>query len=70
MMNESVFEFLLDEWDMFESYHEGYEWVEFRKKDKNNQAMECFPVNNLCRVSFVTKGKETVNNKLTLKPVA
>lgn len=70
MMDESVFEFSLDEWDMFESYHGSYEWVEFKRKDKNNRAMECFPVNNLLRVSFVTKGKEVVNEKPILKPVA
>lgn len=59
-----TFVFSLNDYEMWESE----DWLEFRKKDKS--VMECFPVNNLSRVTFVSKGGQPVIVGPKLEPVA
>lgn len=61
--DDCTYQFSLLEWDMYE----GLEWVQFRKKDKS--VLECFPVPNISRILFVTKGGQPVESKVVLKPV-
>lgn len=65
LMDEGVFTFGLNEWDMYE----GKEWIQFRRKDKSKEGMECFAVNGITHISFVSKGGQSVECRPTLKPV-
>ena len=61
---DEFFKFSLLEWEMWESD----EWVQFRKKDKT--VLECFALQNISHISFVSKGGESVGSGPKLTPVA
>lgn len=64
LIDEGAFQFALNEWEMYESV----DWIQFRKKDKNKSAMQCFSVSSIMHIYFESKG-EVVEEKPTLKPV-